>query len=512
MADEPSEPMKEDESKGDDVGAKGDGKDAEPDEEKAPSFDWMPAGCAPMADGEYDAIVMGTGLKECILSGLLSVKGMKVLHVDRNNYYGAECASLNLTNLFEKFNAGQAPPQAFFDALGKDRDYNVDLIPKCIMATGKLVKILLHTKVTRYLEWKSIDASYVYKKEKVFKVPATGTEAISSSLLGLFEKRRFRNFLMYLADYDKDKPASHKGYDLRTMTMEKLYDEYGLETGTRQFVGHAMALEIDDSYLGKPALDCVEAIQLYCYSLDRYGKSPYIYPLYGLGGLPEGFSRLCAIHGGTFMLNRAVSEVLYDDKGVAWGIRGAPMEPGGPEEVAKAKFLIGDPSYFLGSDDPSAPGASGKVKVTGRVTRAICIMDHPMPNTKDVDSVQCIIPAAEARRTTDIYVMVISHAQCVAAKGKYIAIVSTTVETDNPKAELEPGIRLLGKLIARFDSVAYLYDPLGDGAGDKCYISKSYDATSHFETTSVDVLDMYRRITGEELDMNINADNLGGDY
>ena len=85
------------------------------------------------------------------------------------------------------------------------------------MATGKLVKILLHTKVTRYLEWKSIDASYVYKKEKVFKVPATGTEAISSSLLGLFEKRRFRNFLMYLADYDKDKPASHKGYDLRTI-------------------------------------------------------------------------------------------------------------------------------------------------------------------------------------------------------------------------------------------------------------------------------------------------------
>ena len=83
------------------------------------------------------------------------------------------------------------------------------------------------------------------------------------------------------------------------------------------------------------------------------------------------------------------------------------------------------------------------------------------------------------RRKTDIYVMVISHAQCVAAKGKYIAIVSTTVETDDPKLELEPGIRLLGKLIARFDSVNYLYEPLADGAADKCYISKSYDATSY---------------------------------
>lgn len=24
-------------------------------------FDWMPAGCQPLADGEYDAIIMGTG-------------------------------------------------------------------------------------------------------------------------------------------------------------------------------------------------------------------------------------------------------------------------------------------------------------------------------------------------------------------------------------------------------------------------------------------------------------------
>ena len=29
-----------------------------------PAFPWLPAGCEPMADGEYDAIVLGTGLKE----------------------------------------------------------------------------------------------------------------------------------------------------------------------------------------------------------------------------------------------------------------------------------------------------------------------------------------------------------------------------------------------------------------------------------------------------------------
>jgi Rab GDP dissociation inhibitor len=32
-------------------------------------------------DEQYDAIVLGTGLKECIISGLLSVNGYKVLPV-----------------------------------------------------------------------------------------------------------------------------------------------------------------------------------------------------------------------------------------------------------------------------------------------------------------------------------------------------------------------------------------------------------------------------------------------
>ena len=57
-------------------------------------------------DQDYDVIVCGTGLKECVISGLLSTMGKKVLHIDRNAYYGGEGASLNLTNLFEEFGNG----------------------------------------------------------------------------------------------------------------------------------------------------------------------------------------------------------------------------------------------------------------------------------------------------------------------------------------------------------------------------------------------------------------------
>jgi RAB protein geranylgeranyltransferase component A len=52
----------------------------------------------------FQVIVLGTGLTECVLSGLLSVEGRKVLHMDRNDYYGGDSASLNLTQVGGRHN------------------------------------------------------------------------------------------------------------------------------------------------------------------------------------------------------------------------------------------------------------------------------------------------------------------------------------------------------------------------------------------------------------------------
>lgn len=454
------------------------------------AFDWLPEGMEPLADGEYDAIVMGTGLKECVMSGLLSVQGKKVLHVDRNGYYGAECASLNLTNLFEKFEAGEAPT-----TLGANRDYNVDLIPKFIMACGNLTKMLLHTKVTRYLEFKSIDGSYVYKAGKVLKVPATPAEALNSSLMGLFEKRRFRKFLIFVENYDEEKADTFEGRNLMTMTMRQLYEAFGLQPDTHEFISHSMCLMTDDVHLDEPALATVRELKTYMYSLTRYGTSPYIYPVYGLGGLPEGFSRLCAIHGGTFMLNRDVDEIVMDDNGQACGVKSG-------NEMAKAKMVIGDPSYF----------PRDKIRPTGQVVRCICFLNNPIPNINNNASAQIVIPGPQVGRKNDIFVCSVSSAHAVSASGVYIAIVSTKMEIGKPEEEIAPGLALLGTIMQRFTSVAVTYEPKEDGSKDKCFISSSFDATSHFEHDVDDMLALYKRVTGEELDMNINADSVEADY
>lgn len=111
----------------------------------------------------------------------------------------------------------------------------------------------------------------------------------------------------------------------------------------------------------------------------RYSVSPYLYPLYGLGELPQGFARLSAIYGGVYMLDKPVDEIVMED-GKVVGVKSG-------EETAKCKFVVCDPSYV-----------SDRVKKVGQVVRAICILSHPIPNTKDALSTQIIIPQNQVNR------------------------------------------------------------------------------------------------------------------
>jgi Rab GDP dissociation inhibitor len=47
-----------------------------------------------------------------------------------------------------------------------------------------------------------------------------------------------------------------------------------------------------------PAVEIIKRVQLYAASMGLYGTSPFIYPVYGLGGIPEGFSRMSSVYGG----------------------------------------------------------------------------------------------------------------------------------------------------------------------------------------------------------------------
>lgn len=85
------------------------------------------------------------------------------------------------------------------------------------------------------------------------------------------------------------------------------------------------------------------------------------------------------------MLNTEVNEISMED-GKATGIKSG-------SEGAKAPIVICDPSY--------AP--ESMLKPCGQVIRAICLLNHPIPDTKDVPSCQIIIPAKQLGRQSGKY-------------------------------------------------------------------------------------------------------------
>ena len=145
-----------------------------------------------------------------------------------------------------------------------------------------------------------------------------------------------------------------------------LIKKFGLSENAVDFIGHAVALYCDDSFIQRPAIEVYKKIILYMNSIGAYGETPFIYPIYGLAGIPEGFSRKCALYGGTFMLNKAVNEFKFDENGKVCGVRSG-------EEVAKTKMVICSPSYMIQA------GLKDKVKKIGNIIRCICILDKPIP-------------------------------------------------------------------------------------------------------------------------------------
>ena len=61
--------------------------------------------------------------------------------------------------------------------------------------------------------------------------------------------------------------------------------------------------------------------------------------MYGLGELPQGFARLSAIYGGTYMLDKQIDEIVYEN-GKVVGVRSG-------SEVARCKQVYCDPTYVL---------------------------------------------------------------------------------------------------------------------------------------------------------------------
>jgi Rab GDP dissociation inhibitor len=97
--------------------------------------------------------------------------------------------------------------------------------------------------------------------------------------------------------------------------------------------------------------------------------------------------------------------------------------------------------------------------------------------------------------------MMVSSVHCVSKKDTYIAIISTVVETAKPEEEIQVAFDIVGSVKEKFVKISDRYEAVPSKTNDGLFISTSFDATSHFENETENVLKMYKAMTGKDLDL-----------
>ena len=421
----------------------------------------------------YDVVIVGTGLSESILGCVLATLGYRILHLDQNPYYGGESASLNLEQLFDKFGKSVAE-----SCLARDNSnsYSLDLVPKVLLAASDLFQLMERTIVQKYdIQFDVLEASFMMRDGTFHKVPSSEIEALSSGLMGFFEKRRAAKFFSFCDKYD---PACET-MTYESKPMSEIFTHFGLSDKTAQFVGHAVALHSNDEYLKNAAAETIQRCKLYNHSLQMCGESPYIYPHFGVGELPAFFARLGAVNGGTYCLDTELNEILFQNEsfsGVKFSIR--QLNGDKSEYSVQAKWLIAHPTYVPQFTDCKM-----------EILRCICLSERSVSSVDDeYESFQLIIPGAELKRQNDVFVLQLSHQQKVVPEGRFAIYISTVMEIkESPETLASMLCGLLNcEPLEKFVFAQPFAQSILHGMSNM-HVTNSLDATSHFQCIVEDV-------------------------
>ncbi|XP_074057942.1 rab proteins geranylgeranyltransferase component A 1, partial [Macrotis lagotis] len=186
------------------------------------------------------------------------------------------------------------------------RRFNIDLTSKLLYSRGLLIDLLIKSNVSRYAEFKNITRILGYREGNVLQVPCSRADVFNSKKLTMVEKRMLMKFLTFCLDYEQQ-PEDYKAYE--ACTFSEYLKTQKLTPNLQHFVLHSISMTSEPS---TSMLDGLKETQNFLRCLGRYGNTPFLFPLYGQGELPQCFCRMCAVFGGTYCLSHAVQCLVVD--------------------------------------------------------------------------------------------------------------------------------------------------------------------------------------------------------
>jgi len=215
--------------------------------------------------------------------------------------------------------------------LAQSRSFNIDLTPSFILSRSLLVELMIVSSVSQYVDFRAIDSQYICTdlNNGLQSVPVSRSQVFSSTLIDLIEKRLLMRFLQSIV-------PNHKISAQQQETANKEIEEFSdrpfieflqskrLPPKLMDFILYAIAgieqTQLSLSSSSSPSLpsslirtsDGVARTRLFLESIGRYSSGAFLFPIYGIGELPQAFSRLCAVNSGIYILRFPPEAIVID--------------------------------------------------------------------------------------------------------------------------------------------------------------------------------------------------------
>ncbi|KAK5714551.1 Rab proteins geranylgeranyltransferase component A [Elasticomyces elasticus] len=302
----------------------------------------------------WDVVISGTGLLQSLLALSLSRSGKKILHVDRNDYYGGDEAAVSLSEAEEwaKKQAGEASAtytkailtqpdvQEGAGKLGFSRAYSLALAPHLIYARSSLLPAVVSSRTHSQLDfqavgsWFTVTADGTPSQPRLTRVPSGREDVFRDDSLDLRAKRSLMKFLRFVASYDGE-DEQQRMQEIKDLPLAiALKDHFGMNSVTAVTPLLALALPTVVE-ANTTAGFAVPRIARHLRSIGMFGPGfSAVLPKWGgLAEISQVACRACAVGGGVYVLGKGIESQTAGDGTVRLDLTGG--------EKVTTKWLVG---------------------------------------------------------------------------------------------------------------------------------------------------------------------------
>ncbi|KAE8415900.1 GDP dissociation inhibitor-domain-containing protein [Aspergillus pseudocaelatus] len=346
----------------------------------------------PLAETPWDVTISGTGLAQSLLALALSRSGKKVLHVDRNSYYGGSEAAFSLQEAQEWASKVNGEPEhyPFEDATVHlpegtpqlpTRSYTLTLSPHLIYSKSRLLPTLVASKVYRQLEFQAVGSWWIHKPSSadgalvLYRVPGSREDVFADDIISVKSKRTLMRFLRHIGKPPSDSDSEAEEENLAMSLPEYLASKFQVPAELHEPL---LSLSLSQASPGQTSAEyAVPRIKRHLASIGVFGPGfGSLLAKWGGGSeISQVGCRALAVGGGVYVLNAGVKSISNhqsedgDDMRVQLHLSN--------DETIKTKLLVGSNWDLPGQERPACD------KVARSITVVSSALESLFPVTAD---------------------------------------------------------------------------------------------------------------------------------